>query len=46
MTRDLSYKASKNQRLHVELALMKLTHLNSAIQLATHSEDGLKKKVA
>lgn len=43
---DLSYKASKNQRLHVELALMKLTHLNSAIQLATHSEEGLKKKVA
>ncbi len=42
---DLSYKASKNQRLHVELALIKLVHLNSAINLASHSENGLKKKV-
>ncbi len=43
---DIHYKSSKNQRLHVELALMKLSHLNSLIstrQLA--QEDGeLKKK--
>ena len=42
---DLSYKSSKNQRLHVELALMKLAHINAAISLATLEESGLKKKV-
>jgi DNA polymerase-3 subunit gamma/tau len=31
---DIHYKASKNQRLHVELALMKMCHIPSAIQLA------------
>uniref|UniRef100_UPI00404819EA DNA polymerase III subunit gamma/tau n=2 Tax=Roseivirga sp. TaxID=1964215 RepID=UPI00404819EA len=31
---DLQYKASKNQRLHVELALVKIAHLASAIKLA------------
>jgi DNA polymerase III subunit gamma/tau len=45
---DLNYKASKNQRLHVELALMKLSHVNSAINLAKMSleQDALKKKLA
>lgn len=33
-TCDIQYKASKNQRLHVELALMKLCHLEAAINLA------------
>ncbi|TRX59374.1 DNA polymerase III subunit gamma/tau [Fulvivirga sp. M361] len=42
---DLSYKSSKNQRLHVELALMKMAHINAAVNLAIHQEDGLKKKV-
>lgn len=37
---DQSYKLSNNQRLHVELVLIKLCHLNQAIQLA----DELKKK--
>lgn len=37
---DQGYKTSKNQRLHVELALMKMAHLNDAIQLA----DEIKKK--
>lgn len=32
---DFNYKLSKNQRLHVELALMKLCHLERAIQLST-----------
>lgn len=32
---DFNYKLSKNQRLHVELALMKLCNLNRAIQLST-----------
>ena len=39
---DLNYKASKNQRLHIELALMKLSNLNRAITLAAAE----KKKVA
>ena len=37
---DSNYKSSKNSRLTVELALMKLAHLNEAINLATE----LKKK--
>ncbi len=41
---DLTYKSSKNQRLHVELCLMKLSHLNKAIKLGT--EGDVKKKVA
>ncbi len=39
---DLNYKSSKNQRLHIELALMKLSSLNRAITLAAAE----KKKVA
>lgn len=44
---DLNYKASKNQRLHVELCLMKLSNLNKAIKLtSTSSAEEVKKKVA
>lgn len=35
---DLNYKTSKNQRFHVELALLKMCHVNNAIQLATEGE--------
>ena len=42
---DLYYKGSKNQRLHVELALMKLAHLSSVVNLSTSSIDEVKKKV-
>ena len=31
---DLDYRSSRNQRLHVELALMKIAHLKEAISLA------------
>ncbi len=31
---DLHYKSSKNQRLHVELALVKMSYINAALQLA------------
>ncbi len=31
---DINYKASKNQRLHVELTLMKMCHILSAINLS------------
>jgi len=44
-TADLSYKSSKNQRLHVELALMKLGYLNQAIKLANAAPDVKKKAV-
>lgn len=37
---DINYKASKNQRLHVELALVKMAHLNSALLLAQVSTNG------
>lgn len=47
---DLAYRSSKNQRLHVELTLMKLAHINSAIQLARlqvdSQADPVKKKIA
>ena len=39
---DLQYKSSKNQRLHVEITLMKLAHLTSVINLST---EDVKKKV-
>ncbi len=41
---DLHYKASKNQRLHVELALMKLGYLDHAFKLASANAEALKKK--
>ena len=40
---ELNYKISKNQRLHVELCLIKLTHLNNAIQLASNATEVKKK---
>ncbi len=43
---DLYYKSSKNQRLHVELSLMKLAHLNSVVNFSkTNGEEVLKKKI-
>jgi len=43
---DINYKNSKNQRLIVELALMKIAHLKSVITFAKESpENGLKKKL-
>ncbi|MDW7691313.1 DNA polymerase III subunit gamma/tau [Flammeovirgaceae bacterium SG7u.111] len=41
---DLNYKSSKNQRLHVEVALMKMSHINNAIKLAAEMQG--KKKIA
>jgi DNA polymerase-3 subunit gamma/tau len=40
---DLYYKSSKNQRLHVELALMKLAHLPSVVNFASADTDVKKK---
>lgn len=41
---DLNYKSSKNQRLHVELALMKLAHLKDAFSLKSLDSGEVKKK--
>lgn len=42
---DINYKNSKNQRLIIELALMKIAHLKSVITFVKESpENGLKKK--
>ncbi len=41
---EIEYKASKNQRLHVELAIIKLCHIRSVVKSAITLEE-LKKKV-
>jgi DNA polymerase-3 subunit gamma/tau len=41
---DLGYKSSKNQRLHVELLLMKLAKLPRAVSLAALAQEDAKKK--
>ncbi|SFG85750.1 DNA polymerase-3 subunit gamma/tau [Algoriphagus hitonicola] len=41
---DIHYKASKNQRLHVELALMKMAKLPEALSLAALVAEDSKKK--
>lgn len=41
---DLNYKLSKNQRLQVELALIKLSHLPSALNLASHQHQEAEQK--
>ena len=41
---DLEYKSRKNQRLHVELVLMKIAHLNAAISLLQQEPGAEKKK--
>jgi len=45
---DLGYKVSKNQRLHVEICIMKLSQLNRAFSLTASSaiDESVKKKVA
>ena len=41
---DVNFKASKNGRLHVELALMKLCHLNDVLKFNQNGSSGLEKK--
>lgn len=46
---DINFKSSKNHRLHVELALIKMAHISSAIllgQQTLHAEGGEVKKKA
>lgn len=41
---DLHYKGAKNQRLHVELTLMKLAHLNDVLNVSEAVQESSKKK--
>ncbi len=41
---DVNFKSSKNPRLHVELALMKLCHLNEVLSFSTTGSNLEKKK--
>jgi DNA polymerase-3 subunit gamma/tau len=41
---DLQYKTTKNQRLHVELCLMKLSHIPDALQMNAITVDETAKK--
>jgi len=43
---EINYKAARNKRLHVELALIKLCYLQQAIELTGSGEVSGKKKVA
>lgn len=42
---EIQYKSARNKRLHIELALIKLTYLRQAISLATTGETMDKKKL-
>ena len=41
----IHYKAARNKRLHIELALIKLTYLQQAIELTATAEGSVKKKM-
>jgi DNA polymerase-3 subunit gamma/tau len=43
---EINYKSARNKRLHVELALIRLTYLMQAIELSAASEGISKKKIA
>lgn len=42
---EINFKAARNKRLHVELALIKLTYLTQAIELSGGDEGLVKKKI-
>lgn len=43
---EVNYKAARNKRLHVELALIKLCYLGQALELTTDNREISKKKIA
>jgi DNA polymerase-3 subunit gamma/tau len=43
---EINYKAARNKRLHVELAIIKLAYLQQAVELANNGDVAVKKKVA
>ncbi|HEY1025607.1 MAG TPA: DNA polymerase III subunit gamma/tau [Sphingobacteriaceae bacterium] len=42
---DINYKTSKNQRLQVELSLIKMCHINSVLNMTSVSNGEVKKKL-
>lgn len=42
---EINYKAARNKRLHVELALIRLSYLQQALEFSQGNEAGAKKKV-
>jgi DNA polymerase-3 subunit gamma/tau len=42
---EINYKAARNKRLHVELAIIKLTYLQQALEFTPGNEGAVKKKV-
>jgi DNA polymerase-3 subunit gamma/tau len=42
---EINYKAARNKRLHVELAVIKLSYLQQAIELTNDANGGSKKKL-
>ena len=43
---EVNYKAARNKRLHVELAFIKLTYVQQAIEFSSGEEAGVKKKLS
>src|SRR5688500_13806312 len=41
---EINYKAARNKKLHVELALIKLCYLQQALEVTTNAESGVSKK--
>jgi DNA polymerase III subunit gamma/tau len=41
---DIQYKTAQNKRLHVEIALIKMTYINRAVDLAAQPQASLEKK--
>ena len=42
---EINYKQARNKRLHIEFAIIKLTHLSQAIELSTDNGELVKKKL-
>jgi DNA polymerase III subunit gamma/tau len=42
---EINYKSARNKRLHVELALIKLTYLQQALDISSVNESAVKKKI-
>ncbi len=42
---EINYKQARNKRLHIEFAIIKLTHLSQAIELTTENGELVKKKL-
>jgi DNA polymerase III subunit gamma/tau len=42
---EINYKQARNKRLHIEFAIIKLTHLSQAIALTTENGELVKKKL-